>query len=450
MDRLPYIEKLEKWRTSPRRKPLILEGARQVGKTWLMREFASSHYENQVYIRFDRDRQLRRIFDRDFDVGRIIHELEIAFRARIDPANTVLLFDEIQACKSALTSLKYFCEDRPQLSIIAAGSLLGLEYRDGEGDSNEENADDGETTGFPVGKVDTISVHPMSFVEFLSALGEGALASEVSSRNWDVVDVFRERLVDLLKHYYVIGGMPEAVATYADTRNFIDVLDVQKGILAGYRKDFAKHAPKADVPRINMFWDSIPSQLAKENKRFVYSAIKKGERASSYRSPIAWLSDAGLIHLCRKVSVPKLPLKSYAQSAAKVYLLDVGLLSSMSGLDNRVILDGSRVFTEFKGALTEQYVIQQLIAEYGDEPCYWGTDDSRTEIDFVVQRGMDVAPVEVKAEENVRAKSLASYMGRFNPPVSYRLSMRPYKEQKVAASGNSETLLINMPLYGIR
>ena len=449
MDRLSYIEKLERWRTSPRRKPLILEGARQVGKTWLMREFASSHYANLVYVRFDKDRQLRRIFERDFDVGRIVHELEIAFRMRIDPSSTVLLFDEIQACKNALTSLKYFCEDRPDLHVIAAGSLLGLEYRDDEEDKSDAE-DDVETTGFPVGKVDTLGVHPLSFVEFLSALGEGALADEICRRNWDTIEVFRERLVDLLKHYYVIGGMPEAVAAYVETRNFIDAIDVQKSILSGYRNDFSKHAPKNDVPRIKMFWDAIPSQLAKENKKFMYSGIKKGERAAWYRSPISWLSGAGLIHLCRRVTVPRLPLKSYVDAPFKVYVLDVGLLSSMSGLDSRVVLDGSRVFSEFKGSLTEQYVLQQMIAEYGDEPCYWSTDDSRTEVDFVVQKGMDVAPLEVKAEENVQAKSLKSYMERFSPPVSYRLSMRPYKEQMIESPGNLERQLINIPLYGIR
>lgn len=449
MERFSYIERLEKWRKSQRRKPLILEGARQVGKTWLMREFASSHYANQVYVRFDKDRQLRRIFERDFDVGRIIRELEIAFRTRIDPADTVLLFDEIQACKNALTSLKYFCEDRPELHIIAAGSRLGLEYRD----DKEDKADtDGETqtTGFPVGKVDMIGVHPLSFVEFLSALGESALAGEICGRNWETVETFRERLIDLLKHYYIVGGMPEAVAAYAETRNFIDVIEVHRALLAGYRNDFAKHAPKNDVPRIGMFWDAIPSQLARENRKFMYSGIRKGERASSYRSPISWLSGAGLIYLCRRVSVPRLPLKSYVGESFKAYVLDVGLLSSMSGLDSRIVLDGSRVFTEFKGALTEQYVLQQMLAEYEIKPCYWSTDDSRTEVDFVVQRGMDVAPVEVKAEENVRAKSLKSYMERFRPPVSYRLSMRPYKEQKIESPGNPERMLINIPLYGIR
>ena len=448
MDRSVYIEKMERWRLSSRRKPLILEGARQVGKTWLMREFASSRYENQIYVRFDKDRQLKQIFERDFDIGRIIHELEIAFRTRIDAAHTILLFDEIQACKNALTSLKYFCEDRPDLHVIAAGSLLGLEYRDGE--EEKANVDDGTlTTGFPVGKVDMIAVHPLSFVEFLSAMGEAALAKEICARNWETIEVFRGRLIDLLKHYYVIGGMPEAVAAYVDTRNFIDVIDVQKAILKGYRNDFAKHAPKGDIPRINMFWDAIPSQLAKKNKKFMYSAIRKGERAASYRSPISWLSDAGLIHLCRKVTVPRLPLVSYVDAPFKVYLLDVGLLASMSRLDSRIVLDGSKVFTEFKGALTEQYVLQQMIAEYGDEPCYWSTDDSRTEVDFVVQRGMEVAPVEVKAEVNVRSRSLKSYIERFNPPVSYRLSMLPYKEQKTIVAGQ-EQLLVNIPLYGIR
>ena len=449
MDRLTYIEKLEKWQKSPRRKPLILEGARQVGKTWLMQEFASSHYSNKIYVRFDKDRQLRRIFERDFDIARILHELEIAFRTRIEPSNTVLLFDEIQACKNALTSLKYFCEDRPDLSVVAAGSLLGLEYRDDD-DDESDSGDDAETTGFPVGKVDTIGVHPLSFVEFLSAQGESALAKEICERNWATIETFRDRLIDMLKHYYVIGGMPEAVAVYADTHNFIDVLDVHKALLSGYRKDFAKHAPKRDVPRINEIWDSIPAQLAKENKKFMYSGIGRGARASSCRDPISWLSGAGLIHLCRRTTAPRLPIKSYTDAAFKMYLLDVGLLSSMSGLDSRIVLEGPRVFTEFKGALTEQYVLQQLIAEYGEEPCYWSTDDSRTEVDFVVQKGMDVSPIEAKAATNVRSKSLMSYMGRFCPKVSYRVSMLPHKIQKVAMPDALELELINVPLYGLK
>ena len=450
MERQEYMAKLNAWMRSPRRKPLILEGARQVGKTWLMREFAKGSFENQVYVRFDKDRQLRGIFDRDFDVARIIHELEIAFKTRVEAGKTVLLFDEIQACKAALTSLKYFCEDRPDLHIICAGSLLGLEYRDDETDSSEGVKEDTPTTGFPVGKVNTMAVHPLSFAEFTEALGYPALSSAMKDRYWQLLEDFRDTLSDLLKHYFVIGGMPEAVAAYLETRNFLDTAEVHREILSGYRRDFAKHAPKRDVPRIGMVWNSIPAQLAKENRKFVYSAMRKGERAATYREPIAWLEDARLIHLCRRLSAPKLPLLSYSEEAFKVFALDVGLLATMSGLDSRVVLEGSRIFTEFKGALTEQYVHQQLISGYGVSPFYWCTDDSRTEVDFVFQKEMEAVPVEVKAGENVQSKSLRSYLQRFKPSLAYRVSMLPYKEQQIQLEGGSTALLVNLPLYGIR
>ena len=441
-------EELTKWASERMPKPLLLRGARQVGKTYAVRKLARQ-FRHFAEVNLDENPEAGTFFEGPLSAQPIAEKLSAYTHVPIMPRETLLFLDETQACPRALAALRYFKEQMPGLHVIAAGSLLGLEYRDDEEDKSDAE-DDAGTSGFPVGKVDTIGVHPMSFVEFLSALGEGALANEICRRNWDTIEMFRERLVDLLKHYYVIGGMPEAVAAYVETRNFIDAIAVQKAILSGYGKDFAKHAPKNDVPRIKMFWDAIPSQLAKENKKFMYSGIRKGERAAWYRSPISWLSGAGLIHLCRRVTVPRLPLKSYVDAPFKVYVLDVGLLASMSGLDSRVVLDGSRVFTEFKGALTEQYVLQQMIAEYGDEPCYWSTDDSRTEVDFVVQKGMDVAPVEVKAEENVQAKSLKSYMERFSPPVSYRLSMRPYKEQMIASPGNMERQLINIPLYGIR
>jgi predicted AAA+ superfamily ATPase len=452
MERHEYMAKLNAWMRSPRRKPLILEGARQVGKTWLMREFAKGCFAGQVYVRFDRDRQLRSIFDRNFDVARIVHELEIAFKTRVEAGKTVLIFDEIQACKAALTSLKYFCEDRPDLHILCAGSLLGLEYRDDETDSSEGGKKDTDTptTGFPVGKVNTMAVHPLSFAEFTEALGYPALSSAMKDRNWQLLEDFRDTLSDLLKHYFVIGGMPEAVAAYLETRNFLDTSEVHREILSGYRRDFAKHAPKTDVPRIGMVWSSIPAQLAKENRKFVYSAMRKGERAATYREPIAWLEDAGLIHLCRRLSAPRLPLSSYSGDAFKVFALDVGLLATMAGLDSRVVLEGSRIFTEFKGALTEQYVHQQLVSEYGASPFYWCTDDSRTEVDFVIQKGMEAVPIEVKAGENVQSKSLRSYLNRFKAPLAYRASMLPYKEQQIRLEGGDTALLVNLPLYGIR
>ena len=400
MKREKYIEKLTKWIESPRRKPLILEGARQVGKTWLMQEFAKSQFQNVVSLRFDRDTLLKNIFDRDFDVNRIVRDLETRFHTQIDAKNTILLFDEIQACKNALTSLKYFCEDRPDLPIIAAGSLLGLEYRNGE---PEVGRSDAQTTGFPVGKVNLMSIHPMSFLEFLVAVGDERLATSIEQMDWKTLKVFGDALADRLRHYYVVGGMPEAVAAYVQTGRLADAREIHRDILSGYGRDVSKHAPKSEVRKIEMCWQSIPVHLAKENKRFSYSAIRKGARAAEFRDPLAWLEDAGLISFVRRAKVPNLPLDAYADSAFKVYMLDIGLLATRAGLAPEVVLEGSRIFKEFKGALTEQYVFQQLKAETDIVPYYWSTDDSRTEVDFVFQGGMRVCPLEVKAERNVHS-----------------------------------------------
>lgn len=419
-----------------------------------MKDFAQSHYDNVIYAQFDRNQLLRGIFERDSDVARIVRDLEVLFRTRIDPNRTILLFDEIQACKSALTSLKYFCEDCPNLHIIAAGSLLGLTYRDDDaakgGNSSDSDSDSDEsTTGFPVGKVNTIQVHPFTFNEFLTALGEEHLAGEIRNRNWELLKDLNEAIAEKLRHYYVVGGMPEAVATWISTRNFLDVRAVHRDILSGYRRDISKHAPKSDVRKIEMCWQSIPAQLAKENKKFVYSAVKKGGRASEFRDPLAWLEDAGLIHLNRRTTTPLLPLSHYEGNGFKVYALDVGLLATMSGLAPEVVLDGSRIFREFRGALTEQYVCQQLVAEMGFDPCYWSTDDSRTEIDFVFQRGMEVCPLEVKSGGNVRSQSLKSYEDRFLPRTVFRGSMLPFKDQVVPLRNGAACRLVNVPLFAI-
>lgn len=445
MKRAGYIQKLKEWRGSPRRKPLVLEGARQVGKTWLMREFAKEHFQNVVFLRFDRDSVLKSIFARDFDVTRIVRDLEIRFRTKIEPDNTILLFDEIQACPDALTSLKYFCEDRPDLPIIAAGSLLGLEYRDDDGGNVDER--ESPTTGFPVGKVNLLPVCPMSFTEFLVAVGDERLAESIVRLDWETLNVFDETLADRLRHYYVVGGMPEAVASYSKSGRLMDAREVHREILTGYRRDISKHAPKSEVRKVEACWQSIPVQLAKENKRFAYSVLKKGGRASEFRDPLAWLEDAGLVCLNRRVKTPRLPLKAYADGAFKAYLLDVGLLSSLSGLAPEAVLEGSRVFSEFKGALTEQFVFQQLKAETSLAPHYWSTDDSRTEVDFVFQDGMRVVPLEVKAERNVHSQSLKSYLRRFAPKIALRASMLPYREQDVPIDGGGFCKLVNVPLF---
>ena len=452
MKRDSYIEKLVDWKSSPRRKPLILEGARQVGKTWLMQEFAKTRYKNRVYARFDKDKTLRGIFSRDFDVGRIVRELEILYHTRIDPSDTVLLFDEIQACKNALTSLKYFCEDRPDIHVIAAGSLLGLMYRDDEvDDGSDGDRGDGtdETTGFPVGKVNTIPVHPLSFNEFLMAIGEERIAEAIQNRDWQTLRDVHEIVAEKLRYYYVVGGMPEAVSAYIETGNFIDVRAVHREILGGYRRDISKHAPKSDVRKIELCWQSVPVQLARENKKFTYSALRKGSRAAEFRDPLAWLEDAGLIYLNRRITAPHLPLDAYSNGGFKVYALDVGLLSTMSGLAPEVVLEGSRVFREFKGSLTEQYVCQQLLADTDLRPCYWSTEDSRTEIDFLFQKGMSVCPLEVKSEGNVRSQSLKSYIRKFRPNTAYRASMLPFEEQKITIDDGDFCNLVNLPLYAI-
>ena len=449
MERREYIDKLVKWAKSSRRKPLILEGARQVGKTWLMQEFAKAHYKNVIYARFDKDKILKSIFAKDFDLDRIVRDLQIRFNTMIDSKNTILLFDEIQLCKDALTSLKYFCEERSDLPIIAAGSLLGLEFRDdGEKDNSMEDKDG--TTGFPVGKVNLLGVHPFSFVEFLDAVGQSALAACVRQGQWDAMATFKDRITDFLKHYYIVGGMPEAVDAYRRTQNFKEVREVHHEILVGYQRDISKHAPKYDVPKIELCWKSIPVQLARENKKFMYAALKKGGRSAEFREPLCWLEDAGLIGRVKRVTTPKLPLDGYEDGSFKVFLLDVGLLSTMSGLAPETVLEGPRIFSEFKGALTEQYVYQQLKAETGLVPYYYSQDDSQCEVDFLVQLGMDVCPLEVKAEENVHSQSLKSYRTKFAPAKAFRASMKDYEEQNQLLANGRMCRFVNLPLAGIQ
>lgn len=445
MERKQYIAKLEAWSKSSRRKPLVLEGARQVGKTWLMQEFSRAHYQNVVYVRFDKNKLARTIFTKDFDVTRIVRDLQILFNVTIDASNTILLLDEIQACKDALTTLKYFQEDLPGLPIIAAGSLLGLTYRD---DDKEDSSDD-ETTGFPVGKVNFLDVHPFSFIEFLHALGEDGLAEMVQIGDWSALGTFGEKIADFLRHYLIVGGMPEAVAAYVKTRQFKDVREIHREILEGYRRDISKHAPKRDIPKIELCWRSVPAQLAKENKKFVYSAVKPGGRSAEFRDPLEWLEDAGMITRVKRVTVPRLPLDGYADGAFKVFLLDVGLLSTMSGLAPEVVLEGARVFSEFKGALTEQYVLQQLKAQRSIVPYYWSTEDSRNEVDFVIQKGMAVCPIEVKAEKNIRSQSLKSYEQKFLPELVFRTSMLPFCEQEVSMGEGKVCRFVNVPLPAV-
>ena len=421
------IEKLYKWKNSKRRKPLIIEGARQVGKTWLMKEFGEQAYADTVYINFDSNSRMADLFSADLDTDRLIMGLELYAGRKINPENTLLIFDEVQEVPRALASLKYFYENAPQYHIVCAGSLLGIALHQG--------------TSFPVGKVDFLKLYPLSFSEFLMATGNERFAELLKNKDYEMITSFKQTYIDALKHYYFIGGMPEAVQSFAESKDFNEVRAIQKRILAAYEQDFSKHAPNEIVPKIRMLWNSIPSQLARENKKFIYGLIREGGRAREYETAIMWLSDCGLVHKVSRVNAAGIPLKAYEDlKAFKLFIVDVGLLGCMTGLRQRTLLDGDDLFVEFKGALTEQYVCQQLKTIEDLGIYYYTNDRGSCEIDFVVDTGEQIVPIEVKAETNLRAKSLKTYRERFEPELSVRTSMADYKK---------EDWLLNLPLYAI-
>ena len=421
------IEKLFKWKESKYRKPLIIEGARQVGKTWLMKEFGRQAYKDTVYINFDSNSRVEGLFASDLDTGRLIMGLELYAGRKINPNNTLLIFDEVQEVPRALASLKYFYENSPQYHIVCAGSLLGIALHEG--------------TSFPVGKVDFLKLYPLSFREFLMATDKERFAELLDKQDFQMIASFRQTYIDALKHYYFVGGMPEAVRSFAENKDFNEVSDIQKRILAAYEQDFSKHAPNEIVPKIRMLWNAIPSQLAKENKKFIYGLVREGARAKEYETAIMWLSDCGLVHKVSRVNAAGIPLKAYEDlKAFKLFVVDVGLLGCMAGLHQRTLLDGNDLFVEFKGALTEQYVCQQLKTIENLGVYYYTNDRGSCEVDFVVDTGEQIIPVEVKAEVNLRAKSLKTYQEKFSPDVSVRMSMTDYKK---------EDWLINLPLYAI-
>ena len=421
------IEHLHKWKNKKNKKPLIIRGARQVGKTWLMKEFGNIAYTDTVYINFENNPQMAGLFAADMKIDRIITGIEIYNGRKIDPQNTLLIFDEIQEVPAALTSLKYFNENAPQYQIVCAGSLLGVALHPG--------------TSFPVGKVEFLDLYPLSLTEFMMAMQKGQFADLLKNGDLDMAATFKQEYVDLLKHYYYVGGMPEAVQDFAENRDFNSVRDIQQRILTAYEQDFSKHAPSGEVPRIRMLWNSIPSQLTKENKKFIYGLIKEGARAKDYEMSMLWLTDCGLVHKVQRVTKPNLPLKAYEDlKAFKLFLVDVGLLSCQVRLGQTVLLEGDRLFNEFKGALTEQYVLQQLktVQELGTY--YWTNDRGSAEIDFLLDTGTEVIPVEVKAEKNLKAKSLKTYCEKFKPKTAIRTSMSDYKK---------EDWLTNIPLWAI-
>lgn len=421
------IEKLLKWKESSHRKPLIIEGARQVGKTWLMKEFGRQAYKDTVYINFDSNSQMAELFAYDLNVERLIMGLELYAGRKIDPDNCLLIFDEVQEVPKALTSLKYFCEDAPQYHIVCAGSFLGIALHQG--------------TSFPVGKVNFLKLCPLSFREFLMATGKEQFAQLIDSQDFQMITSFKRAYIEALKQYYFVGGMPEAVQSFVENKDFSEVKQIQKRILEAYEQDFSKHAPYEIVPKIRMVWNSIPSQLSKENKKFIYGLIREGARAKEYEIAIMWLSDCGLIHKVSRVNSAGIPLRAYQDlKAFKLFMVDVGLFGCMSGLNQSVLLEGNKLFIEFKGALTEQYACQQLktISDLG--VYYYTNDRGSCEVDFIVDTGERIIPVEVKAETNLKAKSLKTYREKFEPEVSVRCSMEDYKK---------EEWLVNLPLYAI-
>ena len=421
------MEKLQEWKQKKNKKPLIIRGARQVGKTWLMREFGKTSYREIVYINFDNNSQMQALFETDLNIGRIITGLELYAGHKINPEDTLLIFDEIQEVPKALTSLKYFNENAPQYQIVCAGSLLGVALHQG--------------TSFPVGKVEFLDLYPLSFFEFMMAMGGEPYVELLKKGDFSMAATFKAAYVDLLKHYYYVGGMPEAVLRFAETNDFSEVREIQKRILAAYEQDFSKHAPNEVVPRIRMLWNSIPTQLARENKKFLYGLIKEGARAKDYELAMLWLIDCGLVHKVHRVTVPRLPLKAYEDlKAFKLFFVDVGLLSCMVGLQQRTLLDGNELFQEFKGALTEQYVLQQLKTVKDSQTYYWASEQGIAEVDFVIDTGSLVIPIEVKAEVNLQAKSLKTYREKYNPALAIRTSMADYKK---------DGWLLNLPLYGI-
>lgn len=421
------IVRLKNWKEDKFRKPLIVKGARQVGKTWLLQEFGRTSYAKFVYVNFEETPALQNIFTSDFDIERIITVLQIQSQTTITAEDTLIVFDEIQSAERGITSLKYFCEKAPQYHVIAAGSLLGMGFH--------------SQVSFPVGKVDFMDLRPLSFSEFLLALNESALVEALNAKDWGVISIFADKLKEYLRYYFYVGGMPEVVDAFVQTRDWQLVRRIQNRILNSYEGDFSKHAPNETVPRIRMVWQSIPSQLAKENKKFIYGMMKEGARAKEFELAIQWLVDCGLLLKSHRVSKPGIPLAAYQDiSVFKLFLHDVGLLGAMAGLNVRTIIEGDEIFTEFKGALTEQYVMQQLRLDSERYIGYWTNERSISEVDFVIQEEGEVIPIEVKSGENLKAKSFKLFCEKYKPPKAIRTSLSDYKE---------ESWMTNVPLYAI-
>lgn len=426
MERL-VLQQFTEWKRRRDRKPLIVNGARQVGKTWALREFARREYRKEAYVVCRKNDLVEQIFKKDFDVKRILLALSAVTHVDITPGDTLIILDEVQEIPEAIEALKYFCEDAPEYHIAVAGSLLGISLH--------------QNVSFPVGKVNEINIYPMSYGEFLLAKGEEQAYKLLEGNNFDVTNLLHEKYVDLLRQYYYVGGMPEAVREYVENGELKEVRRIQQEILNGYERDFSKHAPAEQTNRIRMVWKSIPSQLFKENKKFIYGALRQGARAKEFELAIEWLIDSGVLYKVPRCTKPALPLNVYEDfSAFKLYLLDVGLLGAMVNTDPANVLINNQVFSEYKGGMTEEYVLQEL-KSHGVAPiCYHNSANSRLEIDFLIQCKGNLLPIEVKAEGNVRANSLATLL-RSTPELNaVRFSMLPYKQQEQ---------LLCVPLYAV-
>ena len=421
------INALLQWKNKDNRKPLIIMGARQVGKTWLMKEFGRTNYDKVAYISFYNNKRMDEVFQNDFDVKRIIMNLNIEAGVTITPGDTLIILDEIQDSPKVLESLKYFCEEAPQYHVVAAGSLLGVTIHEG--------------VSYPVGKVDLLDLYPLNFREFLYAMEEQGLADALETKDYTLIDNFSDKYLFWLKNYYYTGGMPAVVDAFRMHRDYAEARQIQNDIVRQYEGDFGKHIDTHTLPRIRLVWDSVPMQLAKENKKFFFGQIKKGARSSEYELAIQWLVECGLVYKVNRVNEPNMPLKAYkSMNAYKLFLLDVGLLGALSELEAESILDGNDIFVEFKGALTEQYVLQQLISDTRYTPYYFGTEKATFEQDFLVQRGKDIVPIEVKAGDNIRSQSLKAYCDKYHPNKAVRFSTLKYIDQ-----GWME----NIPLYAV-
>lgn len=422
------LAKLKEWKEKPNRKPLILKGVRQCGKTYLLKEFGRRFYESVVYINFEETESVRSVFDRDYDVRRILFELGLYAGKTIEPEKTLLIFDEIQECGRAITALKYFCENAPEYHIVCAGSLLGIALQN--------------QLSFPVGKVDFLTMYPMSFSEFLCAVGSEQFSDYVRNfkKGDSLPEAVGEKLTGYLRQYYLTGGMPEVVDAWCRTGNIEEVERIQQAIISSYELDFAKHAPPRDFPKLSAIWRSIPEQLAKENTKFMFSHVKEGWRSKDLEDALEWLIGAGLVYKVRRIEKPFIPLSSYADDTAfKLYLADVGILRKLSKLPYEVILDASPVYREFKGSMTENYVLCELLGSSDDTAYYW-TSGNTAEVDFVIQCGKEIIPIEVKSEKNVKARSLAEYRKKYLPRYAVKTSMRPDTDGEE---------VLNVPLYMI-